>query len=126
MIIISFVIICPIILLNYFSYTYFFNKIIEKISSFNNEQALPFISYLEEIDERVRLWIYIGTFLVILFNSVIFLFLSHSIAGPIEKLKNHLIKKEKKIETGPFVIRESDFFPEIAPIVNKAFNDDLN
>ena len=55
----------------------------------------------------------INFFILILVGIVI----SHRIAGPVEKLKNHLDTIHSEAED--FRLRVSDFFSEISPVVNK-------
>lgn len=123
MLIASFVITLPIISLFYLAYNYFIRLLIERIEMMDQATSMALIGFFSQIEYNMKMIVVMGTVMLLVFNSVFFLLLSHAIAGPIEKLKGHLKKKAENQETGPFTIRASDFFAELPPLVNEAFKD---
>lgn len=123
MIFISVILIGPVITLCYFSYSYFINSLVEKIALLDDSTRNSLISFIREEDQHMKTIILIGTLFIAIFNAMFFLILSHSIAGPIQKLQQHLIRKANNEITGPFATRKSDFFSELSKTVNDAFKD---
>lgn len=61
------------------------------------------------------LFIGLAVFNFILLLAVGFI-ISHRIAGPIYKLKQHL--KDPKLKNEPLQFRQNDFFKELGPMLN--------
>lgn len=123
MLIASFAITLPIVFLFYIAYSYFIRLFVERIEMMDQNTAMSLIGFFSQIEFNLKIVVVVGTVILLIFNSFFFLYLSHAIAGPIEKLKNHLQMKAQNENTGPFVIRSSDFFSELPPFVNEAFKD---
>ena len=123
MILASFAITIPLIGLFYWAYSHFVSLFVEKIETIDQNSATILIGFFSEIEYKLKLVIMLGTLVLLIFNFVVFLVLSHAIAGPIEKLKNHLRKKAQNEVTGPFVVRSTDFFSELPEFVNEVFRD---
>jgi hypothetical protein len=123
MIIASLVVTGPFIALFMLVYRYFITKLIEKLDYMDENTALSILGFITEAEHQMKIVILVGTVVILFGNILVFLYLSHAIAGPIEKLKGHLKRKANNEKTGPFITRSSDFFPELPPLVNKAFGD---
>jgi hypothetical protein len=123
MLLISFVITGPIVLIVYLSYRFFVNSLIDRVEILAPGASREIMSALVELGSTMRVLMLVGVVTLLTFNAVVFLFLSHAIAGPIEKLKGHLRRKANNEKTGPFSIRTSDFFPELPAVVNEVFKD---
>ena len=81
------------------------------------------MEFIKETEGKMKIFIFAGSISLIVINAGFFIMLSHSIVGPIEKLKGHLIRKANNEPTEPFRIRSSDFFTDLPPLVNAAFKD---
>lgn len=123
MLVLSFMVTGPMISLFYYTYIYFINSLLTKLEFIDVDMAASFAGYLTELNHNMRLILVSGTIILVLFNSLFFVLLSHSIVGPIEKLKTHLAKKIKGEATGALSFRSTDFFVELPELVNTAFGD---
>ena len=95
----------------------FFWKFHEKALNVGIPEGHVFFRFLAEqkhsLDMLFIALAVINFFILILVGIII----SHRIAGPVEKLKNHLDNIHSEAED--FRLRDSDFFSEISPVVNK-------
>lgn len=95
----------------------FFWRFHEKAINVGIPEGHVFFKFLYEqkhnLDMLFVALIIVNFFVLILVGIVI----SHRIAGPIEKLKNHLETIHDEAED--FRLRENDFFSDISPVVNK-------
>jgi sensor histidine kinase YesM len=95
----------------------FFWKFQEKAISVGIPEGHVFFKFLSEqkysLDMLFLALAIINFFILILVGIII----SHRIAGPIEKLRNHLSNFHG--EADDFKLRESDFFSDLGPVVNK-------
>jgi hypothetical protein len=101
----------------YSTFYLFFWRFKEKALSVGIPDGHVFFRFLSEqkssLDTLFISFAVINFLLLILVGLVV----SHRIAGPIQKLKNHLDKMDHDAED--FKLRENDFFNEIGPVVNK-------
>lgn len=125
MILASMVATIPIVILFYTAYSHFIRMFIQKIEEVDQSNASVLINFFMSIEGDLKLVVFGGTLILLTFNALFFLVLSHAIAGPIEKLKAHLQKKAQNEPTGPFSIRSSDFFSELPEYVNAVFKDEV-
>lgn len=126
MIIISLMMTVPIVVLFSAVYSHFMNILLQRAEVLDPLFAESFIRFIAEFERELKFQVIAGTLIILVFNAIFFLFLSHAIAGPIEKLKAHLLKKAEKQKTGPFKIRATDFFPELQDVVNTVFKEEDN
>jgi hypothetical protein len=124
MIIASLLISIPQMILFYASFYFFMQGLRDQLDFTDKILSLPLREFVENADLKMTTVVLVGSFLIILSNIVVFVFLSHAIAGPIEKLKSHLTKKSLGEATGPFFVRKSDYFTELPDYINKAFKDE--
>jgi methyl-accepting chemotaxis protein len=73
-----------------------------------------FLSAQKNDLDTLFLSVAIVSFIILIIVGII---ISHRIAGPIQKLKNHL--ETMNHEADDFKLRENDFFSELGPVVNK-------
>ncbi len=123
MMIVSIIVAIPFLVFLYVIHTALNAILLNRLEALNQQTAEMVLSLMGEIEGSLKILISIGIALVAFINMIFFLFLSHAIAGPIEKLKAHLKRKSNNEDTGPFVMRTSDFFPELQDVVNECFKD---
>ncbi len=116
------------LLVLYVSNFYYFDHLIADGQDIGLDQSHPYFEFIQ--DQRDLLTqIYIVVSLIVFTALMLFgLFLSHRIVGPIYRIEKYL----QEVAAGeehlrPVTLRDGDFFPEIAGIVNntiKHFEDE--
>lgn len=67
---------------------------------------------------EVILYLFLVQLIVAVLVFVFFIFISHKIAGPLYKLKNHLISIREGEPVSPITFRSGDYFDDVADEVN--------
>jgi hypothetical protein len=120
MIIASLMLTLPTVALFYVAYQRLIKTLLVRLDGIDQSIAEPILELISQIESEIKLTIILGTIAIIILNAIFFLFLSHAIAGPIEKLKGFLQSKIDRVPTGPFRTRTTDFFSELPDLVNGA------
>lgn len=121
MLLISFCNTTPVIVFFYQSFSFFITQFNEKIQTLDPVARESMASTLVEYTNQIKIILVVGSLIILIINMVLFLLVSHSIAGPIDKLKNYLSRRANNETQEPYVTRKNDFFPELADVVNSAF-----
>lgn len=87
----------------------FFNELVTKNP--NMESMLP---------SKNNFLVFLGLIQILFFSLVfiLFIFLTHKIAGPMYKLKNHLQNIREGGDFRPLTFRKGDYFPDVAEEVS--------
>lgn len=104
----------------YVSNLYYYDLLISEGQEMGLDASHPYFEFIQE--QRALLTkVYALTSLLVFAGLMIFgLFMSHRIAGPIYRIESYLIAVSEDDETlAPVKLRDGDFFPEIAGIVNR-------
>jgi hypothetical protein len=107
------------LLVMYISNDLYFDTLASQGEEIGLTRDHPYYAFIEE--QRTRLdRVYLAVSVIVFTALMIFmLFLSHKIAGPIYRIETYLERVAAGDEhMAPVTLREGDFFPEIAGIVN--------
>lgn len=107
----------------YISNFYYYDLLISEGKEIGLDESHPYFEFIE--DQRALLnKVFAAVSLLVFLSLMIFgLFLSHRIAGPIYRIERYLIEVAAGNESlAPVKLRDGDFFPEIAGIVNNTIN----
>ena len=103
--------------------TYSFAQQIKNGQMMNLPESHPYFVFYNEFQEKTMFVFMISVGVSFLLAFVVGLVVSHRIAGPLVKLKNHLQKVANIEEKDhPIYFREGDFFRDIADTYNLRFN----
>lgn len=71
------------------------------------------------------LYSYIGLALIagVILSEIFILIISHKLAGPLVRLRNHFEEIGKTGEPKPLSFREGDFFSDLPPVINNALKE---
>lgn len=101
----------------YYSHSYYFWKFIEKGQSIGLAEDHAYFQFIKNQHDSMNLIFYVTAFLTFSIIMIGGLYISHRVAGPIYKLKKHMLSKKG----GPIRFRQKDYFQDLA----KAWNDSV-
>ena len=107
----------------YVSNDLYFDSLIEQGEEIGLTRDHPYYEFIEAQRARLDFMYFIVTAVVFTGLMIFGLFMSHRIAGPIYRIESYLQKVaagEEKM--APVRLRDGDFFPEIAGIVNSVID----
>lgn len=107
-------IVCSIILISTLIYPIIILDFFQMVASHNPSLASNVLSAKEDLIFYLVFIQVVITLLVL----IIFIFLTHKIAGPLFKLKNHLARIRNGEAITPLTFRNGDYFPEVAEEVS--------
>lgn len=107
------------LLVLFVSNLYYFDHLITAGSDIGLHESHPYYEFIRE-QRELLITIYLGLSLFVFLGLMLFgLYLSHRIAGPIYRIEKYLLAvAADQADLQPVSLRETDFFPEIARIVN--------
>jgi hypothetical protein len=111
----------PIVIIFLIGHIVFVNSLFDFVSTLDADTSKSFYNFISNKSFKLKSIIGFSVFMILVINLFFFFMLSHSIAGPIEKIKNLLELKIKGEPIQSIDFRESDFFSELAPLINKSF-----
>ena len=103
----------------YLNVEYFFDSLLNAGEMAGAISGDPFFNFVQSQKDKLTKLIFLSLILSTIITSIIFLWISQKIAGPLVRLQGYL---KYTIETGDIkklTFRKGDYFLEIAELVNK-------
>jgi hypothetical protein len=107
-----------VVMVFYTAHLYFFRTYLLRAKNVGLPANHIFFTFLSE-QYRDMNWILLVTSIgVVLLVSTLGLVISHRIAGPLDRLRNHMTAKEDEIDLSEFQFRSADYFRELGEAYN--------
>ena len=121
------------LVVNFFLFSYisirvqsFFDVLVENGKSLGIPYGHTYFQFIENQRMYLRSEFNLGIMVSLLGTSLLTLWISHKLAGPLVRLKNHLVKTALEGRYKPLTFRENDYFKELPLELNKAMESVLN
>jgi len=106
------------LVLSYLAIHYFFSQCVQTLVSVGMPTSHPVYEFVRAQQGYLNM-IYLGVGgLSLLFSSAVGLVLSHRVAGPLYRMKEHLLETAAGRSPRPLKFREKDYFQELAEAYN--------
>ncbi len=80
----------------------------------------PYFNFIAYQSNLIMTYLGLCLFIGIVFSNLFILVISHRVAGPIVRLKKHLMEVSSSGKISPIHFRKGDFFSDLPEVVNEA------